>query len=140
MRVERCLNTGTPNERAPLAEQKIVYKRYASLFFIACVNNDENELYTLEAIHQYVEVLDRYFGNVRPNAPTPPRPLGLTGYLSCRSASLISFSTSTRCVFFLAGARSACGLTNNAHGCRRSSFSMRFSSVASCRRRARRQS
>lgn len=46
-------------------EQKIVYKRYASLFFIACIGNEENELYTLEAIHQYVEVLDRYFGNVR---------------------------------------------------------------------------
>lgn len=38
--------------------------RYASLFFIACISKDENELITLEAIHLYVEVLDRYFGNV----------------------------------------------------------------------------
>jgi len=26
----------------------------------------DNELITLEIIHRYVEVLDRYFGNVRP--------------------------------------------------------------------------
>ncbi|KCV70696.1 hypothetical protein H696_03049 [Fonticula alba] len=45
-------------------DRKIVYRRYASLYFITTVDNDDNELYALEAIHQYVEVLDRYFGNV----------------------------------------------------------------------------
>ena len=40
--------------------------RYASLYFITCVDNSDNELITLEVIHQFVEVLDRYFGNVRP--------------------------------------------------------------------------
>ena len=45
-------------------EYKIVYKRYASLFFITCVDKTDNELITLEVIHQFVEVLDRYFGNV----------------------------------------------------------------------------
>ena len=45
-------------------DRKIIYKRYASLFFIACVSADDNELLTLEIIHQYVEVLDKYFGNV----------------------------------------------------------------------------
>jgi hypothetical protein len=30
----------------------------------------DNELITLEIIHRYVEVLDRYFGNVR-HAPRP---------------------------------------------------------------------
>ena len=45
-------------------DKKIVYKRYASLFFVACVGNDENELITLEKIHLFVEILDRYFGNV----------------------------------------------------------------------------
>ena len=84
-------------------EHKIVYKRYASLYFIACVDQDDNELITLECvgsaarscrrrrpassptaarlllllpsshalahstfriIHHFVEVLDRYFGNV----------------------------------------------------------------------------
>merc|ERR1719473_2493765 len=45
-------------------DQKICYKRYASLFFIACVDADDNELLALEAIHHFVECLDRYFGNV----------------------------------------------------------------------------
>ena len=39
-------------------------RRYASLYFIACVSGDDNELMTLEIIHHFVEVLDRYFGNV----------------------------------------------------------------------------
>lgn len=45
-------------------ETKVVYKRYASLYFVASVNKDDNELIALEIIHQYVEVLDKYFGNV----------------------------------------------------------------------------
>lgn len=38
--------------------------RYASLFFVCGITNTDNELITLEIIHRYVEVLDRYFGNV----------------------------------------------------------------------------
>ena len=38
--------------------------RYASLFFVAGISPDDNELTTLEVIHRFVEVLDRYFGNV----------------------------------------------------------------------------
>ena len=38
--------------------------RYASLYFIAVVDKDDNELITLEIIHNYVELLDSYFGNV----------------------------------------------------------------------------
>jgi len=45
-------------------DNKIIFKRYASLYFITCVDNSDNELITLEVIHQFVEVLDRYFGNV----------------------------------------------------------------------------
>eukprot|EP00296_Roombia_truncata_P000258 JP435926.1.p2 GENE.JP435926.1~~JP435926.1.p2 ORF type:complete len:158 (+),score=40.32 JP435926.1:1-474(+) len=45
-------------------EDKIIFKRYASLYFIMCVEKKDNELITLEVIHQFVEVLDRYFGNV----------------------------------------------------------------------------
>lgn len=45
-------------------DKKVIYKRYASLFFIACVDKKDNELITLEQIHLFVEVLDRYFGNV----------------------------------------------------------------------------
>jgi AP-1 complex subunit sigma 1/2 len=45
-------------------DKRVVYKRYASLYFVACVDKDENELIVLEQIHLFVEVLDRYFGNV----------------------------------------------------------------------------
>jgi AP-1 complex subunit sigma 1/2 len=45
-------------------EYKIVYKRYASLYFITLVDKDDNELIILEMIHHFVECLDRYFGSV----------------------------------------------------------------------------
>ncbi|CAE6426835.1 unnamed protein product [Rhizoctonia solani] len=45
-------------------DTKVVYRRYASLFFVCGINSGDNELVTLEIIHRYVEVLDRYFGNV----------------------------------------------------------------------------
>jgi len=43
---------------------KIVYKRYASLFFCCAIEESDNELITLEVIHRYVEILDKYFGSV----------------------------------------------------------------------------
>ncbi|GBF66128.1 AP-2 complex subunit sigma [Trichophyton mentagrophytes] len=43
---------------------KIVYRRYAGLFFCVCVDANDNELAYLEAIHFFVEVLDQFFGNV----------------------------------------------------------------------------
>ncbi|ETV92762.1 hypothetical protein H310_12992 [Aphanomyces invadans] len=58
---------GRPQKQCNFIEwkdQKIVYKRYASLYFVACISKEENELITLEVIHLFVEVLDRYFGNV----------------------------------------------------------------------------
>jgi hypothetical protein len=45
-------------------DTKVVYRRYASLFFVCGIGSADNELVTLEIIHRYVEVLDRYFGNV----------------------------------------------------------------------------
>jgi len=45
-------------------DSKVVYRRYASLFFVTGIANGDNELVTLEIIHRYVEILDRYFGNV----------------------------------------------------------------------------
>ncbi|KAI0254693.1 Adaptor protein complex sigma subunit [Lactifluus subvellereus] len=45
-------------------DTKVVYRRYASLFFVTGIGQSDNELVTLEIIHRYVEVLDRYFGNV----------------------------------------------------------------------------
>ncbi|TVY49752.1 AP-1 complex subunit sigma [Lachnellula occidentalis] len=46
------------------ADSKIVYRRYASLFFIAGCNSTDNELITLEIVHRYVEQMDKYYGNV----------------------------------------------------------------------------
>ncbi|CAH7671482.1 AP complex, mu/sigma subunit [Phakopsora pachyrhizi] len=43
---------------------KVVYRRYAGLFFCICVDSNDNELAYLEAIHLFVEVLDSFFGNV----------------------------------------------------------------------------
>jgi len=42
----------------------LVYKRYASLYFVICIDKHDNEILAMELIHQYVEVLDSYFGNV----------------------------------------------------------------------------
>ena len=47
---------------------KIVYRRYASLFFVVAVDgsgsDDENELALLEFIHSLVETMDKYFDSV----------------------------------------------------------------------------
>jgi len=56
----RCAKRAQTN--AP--DTKVIYRRYASLFFICAISPGDNELITLETIHRYVEVLDRYFGNV----------------------------------------------------------------------------
>ena len=43
---------------------KIVYKKYASLYFMFGIDSDDNELASLELIHLFVETLDKYFGSV----------------------------------------------------------------------------
>lgn len=45
-------------------DTKVVYKRYASLYFVVGIEEGDNELITLEVIHRFVELLDKYFGNV----------------------------------------------------------------------------
>lgn len=46
-------------------EFKIIYRRYASLYFIiGCDLNDNNELSYLTFIHFIVELLDKYFESV----------------------------------------------------------------------------
>lgn len=44
-------------------EYKFVYRRYASLYFVAGVPVDMNELIVLEQIHLFVEALDGYFNS-----------------------------------------------------------------------------
>lgn len=43
---------------------KIVYRRYASLFFVIGIQDEDNELLALEVIHRYVEQMDKLYGNV----------------------------------------------------------------------------
>jgi AP-1 complex subunit sigma 1/2 len=42
---------------------KFVYRRYASLYFVAGVPLEMNELLVLEQIHLFVEALDGYFNS-----------------------------------------------------------------------------
>ena len=43
---------------------KLIYRRYAGLFFTLCVDVSDNELLYFESIHLFVELLDQFFGNV----------------------------------------------------------------------------
>ena len=43
---------------------KVIYRRYAALYFLVGVDSDENELLMYEFVHAVVETLDRHFGNV----------------------------------------------------------------------------
>ena len=43
---------------------KIIYKRYAGLYFTICIDYLDNELAHLELIQLLVELLNEYFGNV----------------------------------------------------------------------------
>ncbi len=43
---------------------KLIYRRYAGLYFVYGVDINENELMMMETIHLFVELLDQYFSNV----------------------------------------------------------------------------
>lgn len=45
-------------------QYKVIYRRYAGLFFSLCVDVTDNELMILESVHLFVEILDHYFSNV----------------------------------------------------------------------------
>lgn len=53
---------------------KIIYRRYAGLYFCICVDVNDNNLAYLEAIHNFVEV--RGLGGLWPGPP-PPTPQDL---------------------------------------------------------------
>ncbi|KAH0487076.1 MAG: uncharacterized protein KVP18_003762 [Porospora cf. gigantea A] len=57
-RPAHCTNT------VDYKQWKLIYKRYASLFFVVLAHPEDNSLMHLEMIHHYVELLDKYFGNV----------------------------------------------------------------------------
>lgn len=43
---------------------KVIYRRYASLFFVVGIESTDNELLALEVIHRFVEQMDKMYGNV----------------------------------------------------------------------------
>lgn len=43
---------------------KLIYRRYAGLYFIFGADVTDNELLLMETIHLFVELLDQYFSNV----------------------------------------------------------------------------
>jgi AP-2 complex subunit sigma-1 len=43
---------------------KLIYRRYAGLYFVFGVDVTDNELLLMETIHLFVELLDQYFSNV----------------------------------------------------------------------------
>lgn len=45
-------------------EGKLVYRRYAGLYFVMLIDFVDNELSVLESMHFLVEILDSYFDNV----------------------------------------------------------------------------
>lgn len=45
-------------------QYKIVYRQYAGLFFCLCVDVNDNNLAYMEAIHNFVEILNNNFTNV----------------------------------------------------------------------------
>ena len=50
--------------RVQYTQYKLIYRRYAGLFFTLCVDVNDNELLYFESIHLFVELLDQFFGNV----------------------------------------------------------------------------
>ena len=65
--IRKCLSR-TENQCSFLEHRqyKVIYRRYASLYFIIGIDIDDdiNELSMLEFIHNMVETLDKYFENV----------------------------------------------------------------------------
>ena len=43
---------------------KLIYRRYAGLFFVYGVDITDNELLLMETVHLFVELLDEFFSNV----------------------------------------------------------------------------
>ncbi|CAN0899250.1 AP-1 complex subunit sigma-1 [Linum grandiflorum] len=43
---------------------RVIYRRYAGLYFCMSIDEADNELEILDIIHHFVEILDRYFGSV----------------------------------------------------------------------------
>ncbi|KAK2843198.1 hypothetical protein Q7C36_011413 [Tachysurus vachellii] len=45
-------------------DYKLVYRQYAALFIVVGITDSENELSIYELVHNFIEVLDKYFSRV----------------------------------------------------------------------------
>ena len=66
-RVYRLVSTRGLKDQSNFVEfqqGKLVYRRYAGLYFIMLIDYEDNELSLLEALHFLVEILDSHFGKV----------------------------------------------------------------------------
>ena len=64
-RFPRLNNTTLTRLDLQYRTHKVVYRKYAGLYFTLCVDVDDNELACLELIHLFVEILDHYFNYVK---------------------------------------------------------------------------
>ena len=62
--VDPLLGVAGLQDRVQKVSQLGLKVRYASLYFAAGIEKEDNELIVLDVIHHFVEILDRYFGNV----------------------------------------------------------------------------
>lgn len=65
--VHRLISTRDLKHQSNFVEfqqHRLVYRRYAGLYFAVSIDYSDNELTYLELVHFLVEILDTYFGNV----------------------------------------------------------------------------
>lgn len=63
--IRRCLKRSKKETSIfDFKDLKIIYRKYASLYFVCGVDDTENELSILELIHNIVETLDKHFEEV----------------------------------------------------------------------------
>uniref|UniRef100_A0A8C6WN09 AP-4 complex subunit sigma-1 n=1 Tax=Neogobius melanostomus TaxID=47308 RepID=A0A8C6WN09_9GOBI len=63
--VQRCLCRAKDQcSFVEYQDYRLVYRQYAALYIVVGVTDEENELSIFEMIHNFVEVLDKYFSRV----------------------------------------------------------------------------
>uniref|UniRef100_A0A667Y8B4 AP complex subunit sigma n=1 Tax=Myripristis murdjan TaxID=586833 RepID=A0A667Y8B4_9TELE len=60
--VRVCLSRS--KDQVCLPDFRLVYRQYAALFIVVGISDSENELSVYELVHNFVEVLDKYFSRV----------------------------------------------------------------------------
>lgn len=96
-------------------DSRLIYRHYATLFFVMAVDSSESELGILDLIQVFVESLDRHFGNVceldivfhydkvQAGLPPPVLLLAISSTLShlgrchCLRVSILLLLSSPRC-------------------------------------------